>query len=217
MNAMILDQIYNLKEIKNPLKLRDLPIPIPKDNELLLKIKTCGVCHTELDEIEGRTPPPCFPIILGHQIVGIVESCGTKVSQFQTGDRVGVGWIYSSCGTCKFCENNKENLCKDFKATGRDAYGGYAEYMVVPEESAYKIPTLFSDSDPSCFAIGSSSICNFDGSSAVSAFCSSTVCSTAFNISSVSNAFRAPLLCFFFCCLVGNPILRPKFYYFLGN
>ena len=90
------------------------------------------MCHTELDEIEGRMPPPRLPIVLGHQVVGQVAAMGAATSNFRLGDRVGVAWIYSACGTCGFCRRGEENLCDQFRATGRDAHGGYAELMTVP-------------------------------------------------------------------------------------
>ncbi|HPC66335.1 MAG TPA: zinc-dependent alcohol dehydrogenase family protein [Syntrophorhabdaceae bacterium] len=145
MKAMILDGIYNMNEVDNPLRPEDLPTPEPKEGEVLLRVSACGVCHTELDEIEGRTPPPDFPVILGHQVIGFVEKKGKNVNRLKEGERVGVGWIYSSCGRCRFCKGGNENLCEDFKATGRDANGGYAEFMVVKEDFAFKIPDVFTD------------------------------------------------------------------------
>jgi len=147
MKAMVLNELCSLKENRTPLTPTDLPDPVPGDREVLVRVQTCGVCHTELDEIEGRTPPPHLPIVLGHQVVGMVEETGSGVSKFQIGDRVGIGWIYSACGKCKFCLSGNENLCKDFKATGRDANGGYAEYMTISEDFAYSIPDVFSDSE----------------------------------------------------------------------
>jgi propanol-preferring alcohol dehydrogenase len=144
---MVLNQLCSLEENKTPLKLMDLPEPVPGERDILIKVSACGVCHTELDEIEGRTPPPHLPVVLGHEVVGKVEETGSKASTFKVGDRVGVAWIYSSCGTCKFCLAGNENLCRDFKATGRDADGGYAQYMMVPEDSAYRIPDVFSDAE----------------------------------------------------------------------
>src|SRR5262249_55526255 len=108
---------------------------------------TCGVCHTELDEIEGRTPPTKLPAILGHQVVGRVETLGADCRLFQVGDRVGVAWIFSACGSCAFCRHGDENLCPQFRATGRDADGGYAEFIVVPEAYAHRIPDTFTDSE----------------------------------------------------------------------
>jgi propanol-preferring alcohol dehydrogenase len=123
----------------------DLPLPEPAPGEIRVRVSTCGVCHTELDEIEGRTPPPRLPVVLGHQVVGRVEARGREARRFREGDRVGVAWIYSACGKCRFCRSGRENLCPEFRATGRDADGGYAEYMVVPEAFAYPIPEAFSD------------------------------------------------------------------------
>lgn len=145
MKAMVLKTLCNLKEHPMPLKLMDLPVPIPGEREILLKVSACAVCHTELDEIEGRTPPPYLPIIPGHQVVGRVEAVGNKAGAFKLGDRAGVAWIFSSCGTCKFCLAGHENLCPHFAATGRDANGGYAQYMTVAEDFAYAIPETFSD------------------------------------------------------------------------
>jgi alcohol dehydrogenase, propanol-preferring len=146
MKAMVLNEICSLKENRSPLQLTDLPIPTPKEKEILVKISACGVCHTELDEIEGRTPPPQLPVVLGHQVVGTVKETGRNANRYKTGDRVGIAWIYSACGHCDFCQQGEENLCEAFRATGRDANGGYAEYMTVLEDFAYKIPDVFSDS-----------------------------------------------------------------------
>ncbi|MDD5412164.1 MAG: zinc-dependent alcohol dehydrogenase family protein [Methylobacter sp.] len=145
MKAMVLKKLRNLKENQMPLELMELAVPVPGKNEILLKVSVCGVCHTELDEIEGRTPPPRLPIIPGHQVIGRVEAIGSKVNSVKTGDRVGVAWIFSACGVCKFCLAGNENLCPAFEATGRDANGGYAQYMTVAEDFAYAIPEIFSD------------------------------------------------------------------------
>ncbi len=146
MKAMVLNQICSLEENRSPLKLTDLPDPVPKEQEILVKVSRCGVCHTELDEIEGRMPPPRLPIVLGHQVVGKIEKRGRNAHRFNIGDRVGIGWIYSSCGRCLFCIKGNENLCVKFMATGRDANGGYAQYMTVSEHFVYNIPDIFSDS-----------------------------------------------------------------------
>jgi propanol-preferring alcohol dehydrogenase len=145
MKAMILNSITDLQTNNEPLDLVDIPEPIPGDDELLIKVTTCGVCHTELDEIEGRTPPPLYPVIPGHQVVGRVVSAGKKVKGIRINDRVGVAWIFSSCGKCSYCLRDQENLCPDFKATGRDANGGYAEFMTVPAAFIYLIPEIFTD------------------------------------------------------------------------
>jgi propanol-preferring alcohol dehydrogenase len=147
MKAMVLNNICSFKENKTPLLLTELPTPVPSEHEILIKVSACGVCHTELDEIEGRTPPSRFPMVLGHQIVGRVEKAGGKAIKFKIGDRVGIAWIHSVCGKCRFCLEGNENLCEQFEATGRDANGGYAQYHLVREDFAYPIPEIFSDSE----------------------------------------------------------------------
>lgn len=148
MRAMILKKTTDLADNKTPLEfVEDMPRPVPKPHELLVKVSVCGICHTDMDEIEGRTPPSEFPMILGHQIVGTVEEKGKEAKAFDVGDRVGIAWIHSACGRCKFCLRGEENLCVDFKATGRDAPGGYAEYTTVPADFAHGIPQAFSDSE----------------------------------------------------------------------
>ncbi len=146
MKAMILNKICDLKENKTPLELVTLENPVPGEKEILLKVTACGVCHTELDEIEGRTPPPTLPVVPGHQVVGRVEKKGADVSRFNLGDRAGIAWIYSACGKCSFCLDGNENLCEEFHATGRDANGGYAEFVTISEDFAFHIPAVFTDS-----------------------------------------------------------------------
>lgn len=134
---MVLNSIADMDKISMPLTLTELPRPVPRRGEILVEVAVCGVCHTELDEIEGRTPPPGFPIIPGHEVVGtVVEAAGN--CRHAIGDRVGVGWIHSSDGSAS------ENVSDEFRATGRDAHGGYAEFMTVPEAYAYPIPAEFS-------------------------------------------------------------------------
>jgi propanol-preferring alcohol dehydrogenase len=145
MKAMVLKKICSLEENRHPLELVNLPDPVPKEEEILIEVSACGICHTDLDEIEGRTPPPRLPMVLGHQVVGKVEKKGGNVHRFKVGDRVGIAWIHSACGRCKFCLSSNENLCEAFEATGRDAPGGYAQYTTVPEGFAYAIPEVFSD------------------------------------------------------------------------
>lgn len=138
---MILKKIGSLGEIQTPLELADLPVPEPKRGEILVKVSACGVCHTELDEIEGRTAPPRLPVVLGHEVIGKVERLGEGATKHKEGDRVGIGWIHSSSG------QRDENLSPEFRATGRDVNGGYAEYMTVPDDYAYSIPNVFSDKE----------------------------------------------------------------------
>ncbi len=143
----MISKISDLRNERKPLEPVDMPVPVPGDDEILVRVSVCGVCHTELDEIEGRTPPKTFPVIPGHQIVGNVEKKGARAGHFETGDRVGIAWIHSACGKCRFCREGRENLCPDFMATGRDAHGGYAEYTVVNENYAYPLPGVFSDAE----------------------------------------------------------------------
>ncbi len=147
MKAMVLNGVSYFERNSQPLELIDMPLPVAGEKEILVRVTRCGVCHTEIDEIEGRTAPPHFPIVLGHQIIGRVERTGSKAERFGPAERVGIAWIYSACGKCKFCIEGKENLCAEFMATGRDSNGGYAEYTVVPEGFAYRIPDVFSDSE----------------------------------------------------------------------
>lgn len=147
MNAMVLHKTVLLSSNPHPLKPEEVAVPNPGPDEVLIKVSVCGVCHTEIDEIEGRTPPPRLPIILGHQVVGNIQKSGRNVSGFKTGQRVGVAWIYTACGKCSFCISGKENLCNEFKATGRDIPGGYAEYMVASASHIYDIPDYFSDAE----------------------------------------------------------------------
>ncbi len=143
MKAMILRRIAPVEE--EPLELEDLPTPQPGPGQIRVKISVCGVCHTELDEVEGRLQPR-LPIVLGHEIVGSVESLGYGANKFKLGDRVGIAWINSACGRCHFCRDGNENLCSEFQGTGCDANGGYAQYTVVSEDFAYPIPDRISDS-----------------------------------------------------------------------
>jgi propanol-preferring alcohol dehydrogenase len=141
MRAMILPRIVSFHETDSPLELVDRPVPEPKTGEVRIRVSACGVCHTELDEIEGRTAPPNLPVVPGHEVVGRIDRLGSGVTLHREGDRVGVGWIHSSSG------GQQENLSPEFRATGRDVDGGYAEIMTVPEAYAYPVPERFSDDE----------------------------------------------------------------------
>ena len=147
MRAMLLKAIGPMRDNPAPLEPTDWPDPAPGPGEVLVRVNTCGVCHTELDEIEGRMPPPRLPTILGHQVVGRVEALGEGAAGFGVGDRVGVAWIYSACGRCAYCRRGEENLCEQFRATGRDVHGGYAELMTVPAAFAHRIPDGLTDAE----------------------------------------------------------------------
>ena len=145
MRAMLLRMTGPIQGDRPPLESADWAEPTPARGEILIRVQACGVCHTELDEIEGRLPPPKLPIILGHQVVGRVEGMGEGAAGFRVGDRVGVAWIFSACGRCESCLRGEENLCAFFRATGRDAHGGYAELMTAPAAFAHAIPDPFTD------------------------------------------------------------------------
>jgi len=139
MRAMVLTGTTSLDRNPCPLSSVEMPVPVPGPGEVLIEVSVCGVCHTELDEIEGRTAPPRLPIVPGHEIVGRIASMGPGCERYDSGQRVGVGWIHSSTG------EEDENLSENFCATGRDADGGYAEYVVVPELYACRIPDELDD------------------------------------------------------------------------
>lgn len=143
MKALILKRPCSIDE--RPLSIAEVDTPIPGPKEILLKIMTCGICHTDLHIVEGELKPKKLPIIPGHQIVGVVAAMGKRVTRFRKGDRVGVAWLNSTCGKCEFCQKEKENLCEKAKFTGYDVDGGYAEYAVVSENFAYPIPRGFSE------------------------------------------------------------------------
>jgi propanol-preferring alcohol dehydrogenase len=157
MKSMLLREITQLPQNPTPLTYSEIPEPTLEAGEVLLRVTACGVCHTELDEIEGRTPPPRLPVVLGHQVVGIVVEGVQRLPSFakraqsqetlDSNTRVGVAWIASACGECDFCKSGQENLCPQFKATGRDVDGGYAEYMKVRADFLHPIPDSFSDAE----------------------------------------------------------------------
>jgi propanol-preferring alcohol dehydrogenase len=154
MKAMILEALGDVKPPRTPLRLIQCPEPTLEPGEVLLRVTRCGVCHTELDEIERRTPPLHLPVVLGHQVVGtIMESGGLPLDAqeqapaLHIGQRVGVAWIASACGHCQYCLSGQENLCPEFKATGRDINGGYAEYMKVRADFVHSIPDSIFDSE----------------------------------------------------------------------
>jgi len=143
MKAAVLSEIAPIE--RWPIRLLDLPEPSPAPDELLLKVLACGLCRTELDEIEGRLPVPKLPRVLGHQVVGRVIQKGPGVRTVEVGARVGVTWLWKSCGRCSFCAAGFENLCSSALWTGLDVDGGYAEYMTVPADFAHPLPAGLDD------------------------------------------------------------------------
>lgn len=145
MKAMVLNKCAGLEE--RPLEFMDVSLPEPGDHDVLLKVNVCGMCHTDLHVIEGELGAPKLPLIPGHQVVGRVERIGAKVSKFRLGERVGVPWLYSTCGECRFCRSGRENLCTSALFTGYTADGGYCEYMKIHEDFLYSLPGDLSDEE----------------------------------------------------------------------
>lgn len=137
MKAWILENQAPIE--KNPLLLKELPDPHPKGYEIRIKNVACGVCRTDIHIAEGDLPLKKSPLILGHEVVGIVDEIGKKVSDFKIGDRAGIAWLNNTCGKCKFCLSDRENLCPDAHFTGWDADGGYAEFSVVSADFAFHL------------------------------------------------------------------------------
>src|SRR5678816_2768728 len=143
MNAWVLRKPSPVDE--RPLELVDVPVPIPRDDELLVRVSACGICRTDLHVVEGELPVQLSSVISGHQIVGRVVAIGSHVENFAMNDRVGVAWLNRTCGKCKYCLTDRENLCEHALFTGWSVNGGYAEYAVVPASFAYRIPDDFED------------------------------------------------------------------------
>ncbi len=143
MKAMLLRVPRPVEE--RPLELTDVPLPEPGPGEVRLSIRVCGICHTDLHTVEGELPLPRLPLVPGHQIVGVVEACGEGADRFAPGQRVGVPWLYHTCGKCEFCRRGMENLCREARFTGLHADGGYAEAIVVHQDFAYPLPEGFDD------------------------------------------------------------------------
>jgi propanol-preferring alcohol dehydrogenase len=137
MRAWILDKQASV--VDTPLRLEEIPTPEPSDQEIRIRVHACGICRTDLHIAEGDLPLKKTPLILGHEIVGLVDQVGRDVKSFKPGDRAGVAWLNHACGTCKFCLSDRENLCSQAKFTGWDADGGYAEYTVVNGEFAFPL------------------------------------------------------------------------------
>jgi propanol-preferring alcohol dehydrogenase len=130
---------------QNPLEFADVEIPQPGAGEVLVHVKKCGVCRTDLHVVEGELPPRKSPVIPGHQVVGIIEKLGDGAKRFRAGDRVGIPWLHRTDQSCEFCRAGAENLCDHPSFTGYTADGGYAEYTVAPEDFVYAIPESFTD------------------------------------------------------------------------
>jgi alcohol dehydrogenase, propanol-preferring len=145
MKAMVLDAFRPAAE--SPLAMRDVPVPSVGPEDVLIKVRCCGVCHTDLHAVEGELPNANLPLIPGHEVIGIVERAGERAGRFRVGDRVGAAWLRSACGVCRFCRSGRENLCEAARFNGCQADGGYSEYMALPEKFAYAVPERFTDEE----------------------------------------------------------------------
>ena len=145
MKAMVLTKQGEVST--NPLQPREVPPPVPASGQVLVRIRVCGVCRTDIHVVEGELPDVKRPLIPGHQAVGIVSEKGTEVDGVTVGDRVGIAWLQGTCGRCEFCRSGRENLCDQARFTGYQVDGGYAEYAIVPAKFAYPIPSVFSDEE----------------------------------------------------------------------
>jgi len=132
---------------ERPLELRDVPVPQVGPEDILIRVRRCGVCHTDLHIVERELPEARLPLIPGHEVIGTVEKAGEKAGRFKPGQRVGAAWLRSACGTCRFCRSGRENLCESARFNGYHADGGYAEYMAVGEKFAYAVPDGFGDDE----------------------------------------------------------------------
>ena len=129
----------------HPLVLQDVPLPDPKEDEVLVKVSACGICRTDLHVVEGELAPKLPAVIPGHQVVGSIVAAGKKTGLYPAGTRVGIPWLHRTCGACEHCLRQRENLCENALFTGYSANGGYAEYLTAPEAFVYPIPERFSD------------------------------------------------------------------------
>ncbi len=147
MKAMQLQKAQPIEE--RPLELVDLPPPIPGPGEIRVRVEACGICRTDLHIIEGDLLLPKLPVVPGHQIVGVVDQVGAGVTHFREGDRLGIPWLFSTCGQCPFCQRNQENLCDVARFTGYHVDGGYAEFVVASEHFAHPLPPRLSPAQAS--------------------------------------------------------------------
>jgi propanol-preferring alcohol dehydrogenase len=145
MRAMVLAEPQPAEQ--SPLYPREVALPTPGPGEVRVRVRCCGLCHTDLHTVEGDLDLPRLPLIPGHQVVGIVDATGVGVRTLKEGDRVGIPWLHSACGACEYCRKGLENLCESARFTGLHVDGGYAEATVVHEDFAHSLPRSFSDAN----------------------------------------------------------------------
>ncbi|MEZ5584177.1 MAG: zinc-dependent alcohol dehydrogenase family protein [Candidatus Competibacteraceae bacterium] len=141
MRAMVLEAP------QQPLRDLELPVPQPNPAQVLVRVHACGVCRTDLHVLDGELTQPTLPLILGHEIVGTVVKLGADVKRFSIGDRVGIPWLGYTCGVCRYCRKNQENLCEQARFTGYTLDGGYAEYTVAYQHYCFQLPTSYGDAE----------------------------------------------------------------------
>ncbi len=141
MKAMVLEQPGN------PLVLCELEDPTPTGHQVLIKVKACGICRTDLHIIDGELDRPDLPLVLGHEIIGTVSKLGSNVQNLSIGQRVGVPWLGATCGICSFCKTSRENLCDNARFTGYQHHGGYAEYSIADSRFCFPVPETYSDAN----------------------------------------------------------------------
>jgi propanol-preferring alcohol dehydrogenase len=134
-----------LESARSPLQLTHLPLPEPGPNQVLVRVHACGVCRTDLHVYDGELPQSKLPLVLGHEIIGTVIAAGERVEGLNAGERVGVPWLGWTCGTCRYCLRDRENLCVQARFTGYQIDGGYAEYTVADHRYVFRIPERYSD------------------------------------------------------------------------
>jgi alcohol dehydrogenase, propanol-preferring len=135
------------EHVGKPLRQVEFPMPVPTENQVLLKVNACGICRTDLHVLEGDLPNPKMPLILGHEVVGTVVDKGAQVEQFDIGQRLGVPWLGHTCGSCQYCDTGRENLCDEALFTGYTLNGGFAEYTVADQRYCFPIPGIYSDAE----------------------------------------------------------------------
>ena len=143
-NSHIMMKAMVFQQAQAPLQLMELPIPQPQEGQMLIRVRACAVCRTDLHVVDGELPDPKLPLIPGHEIVGQVEKLGLGVSGFQVGDLVGVPWLGWTCGCCRYCDQGEENLCDTARFTGYTLDGGFSEYTVADERFCIAIPDSYS-------------------------------------------------------------------------
>lgn len=139
MKAMVLESA------RRPLVSRDIPVPKPEPNQVLVRVNACAICRTDLHVVDGELPDPKLPLVPGHQIVGRISAVGDQVVDFKLGERVGIAWLGRTCGHCAYCDSGRENLCDDARFTGYQLDGGYAEFAVADSRFCFRMPQGYSD------------------------------------------------------------------------